>query len=141
MKYVKWIGIPVILIVIVAVIAYQVGTSYVSNKVAEQVYQTLEENDEITTIMEEVKQNPRLEQLLSDVDVVDDETLPFTTKEEATKVLMKKFSVGEIMDIQERVSDGLTIEDEKELLRTFEEKLSEEELLALKVIALKEFSK
>lgn len=141
MKYVKWIVIPLIVLVILAGVAYKVGTSYVSNQVAKQVYDSLEDNGELDSIMEEVKRSPNLERLLSEVETIDDSTLPFSSKEEATKVLMKRFSVNEIMDIQSRVSDGISIEDEEELLRTFEEKLTEEELLALKVIALKEYQK
>ncbi|MBM6617253.1 hypothetical protein [Bacillus suaedaesalsae] len=141
MKFVKWIGIPLVMIVIIALIAYKVGTAYVSDQVAKQVYDSLEENGELHSIMDEVKRNPKLEELLSEVETVDDSTLPFSTKEEATKVLMKRFTVDEILNIQSRVSDGISIEDEEELVRTFEEKLTEEELLALKVIALKEYQK
>ncbi|KAA0549414.1 hypothetical protein FZW96_05760 [Bacillus sp. BGMRC 2118] len=139
MKFVKWIGIPLVVVILIAAIAYRVGTNYISNQVAKQVYNSLEENGEINSIMEEVTRNPKLEQLLSEVETVDDSALPFSTKEEATTVLMKRFTMNEILTIQSKITDGISIQDEEELLKTFQEKLTEEELVALKVIALKEY--
>ena len=62
--------------------------------------------------------------------------MPFTTKEEATRVLIKKVGVSELRDIQTQAQEG-TISKE-EVIQTLQNKLTEEELTALKVIAYKE---
>jgi translation initiation factor 2 alpha subunit (eIF-2alpha) len=141
LKYVKWIAIPVLLLIGIGVIAYQVGTAFVADQVVKHVSLHLEENGELSRMLEEVKSSPELENIMLEVEGVNEEALPFTTKEEATKVLLKKFKVEELIDIQSMALDGISIEDEGALLSMFEEKLTEEELLALKVITVKELSK
>jgi hypothetical protein len=145
MKYIKWIVVPVLLLAAAGFIAYQFGTAFVADKVVEQVveqvYVQLQDSGELNNLIAEVKGNPELEKLLTEAEMVGESTLPFTTKEEATKVLLKKFSVEELIEIQSMVNDGISIEDEEVLLSTFEDKLTEEELLALKVITIKELNK
>ncbi len=87
-----------------------------------------------------MKNNPELQQFLEDDNASNDVNLPFSSKEEATKVLLKKFSIGEIKDIQYMISNGITTEEKEELFLTIQSKLTEEELLALKVITIKEMS-
>jgi hypothetical protein len=140
-KYIKWIVVSFLLLFGVGYIAYQIATTFVADKVVEQVYVKLQDNGEVNNLIDEVKDNPELEKLLTEAELGDESTLPFTTKEEATKVLLKKFKVEELIEIQSMVNDGISIDDEEKLLNTFENKLTEEELLALKVIAIKELNK
>ena len=69
---------------------------------------------------------------------VDRSTLPFQTKEEAVRVLVKKFSVSELQELQSKAQNGMTAEDKQRLFNQIESKLTDEELLALKVLAYKE---
>jgi hypothetical protein len=51
---------------------------------------------------------------------------------------MKKLSLQELQSIQSKAADGMTEAEAMELADTFEEKLTDEELLALKAIIYKE---
>ncbi len=73
---------------------------------------------------------------LKDAKSVDKSKLPFTTKEEATKVLINKVGITQLNEIRHQVQEG-TISNE-EVLDEVQSKLSEDEILALKVIAYKE---
>ena len=70
---------------------------------------------------------------------VKQDQLPFTTKEEATRVRIKRVGVSELRDIQTQVQEGTITKDE--LLQKAQEKLTEQEILALKVIAYRELYK
>jgi hypothetical protein len=65
--------------------------------------------------------------------------LPFTTKGEATRVLVKKVGVTKLQDLQAKVRNGTA--SKEEVLQVLNEDLTEEEMLALKVIAYKEIYK
>ncbi|WP_121612343.1 hypothetical protein [Mesobacillus foraminis] len=64
--------------------------------------------------------------------------LPFTTKEEATKVLLKKVGITKLQEMHTQVQEGSATNEE--ILKEVKKNLSEEEILALKVIAYKELS-
>ncbi|MFZ3588149.1 hypothetical protein ACOI1C_02495 [Bacillus sp. DJP31] len=138
MKYIIGIIVSLVLLTVIGYGVYQVGTGYVADQVIAQVYAELENSGEIDLILEEVKNNPELQQFLEDETLSNAENLPFNTKEEATKVLLKKFTLSEIKDMQSMISNGLTSKEEAELLLTVQSKLTEEELLALKVITIKD---
>ena len=77
-----------------------------------------------------------MKQFLSEAGNVDPEQLPFTTKEEATRVVIEKVGVSELTTIQAKAQEGsLTKED---VLQTLQEKLTEEEILALKSVVYNE---
>ena len=81
----------------------------------------------------------KLKRFLEEAASVKQDQLPFTTKGEATRVLIKRVGVSELMDIQTQVQEATITKDE--LLQKAQEKLTEEEILALKVIAYKELYK
>ena len=80
-----------------------------------------------------------MKQFLEEAKTVKQDQLAFTTKEEATRVLIKRVGVSELIDIQTQVQKGTITKDE--LLQKVQESLTEEEILALKVIAYKELYK
>jgi len=67
--------------------------------------------------------------------------ITFQTKEEATKVLIKKFSSSDLKELQSKTKNGLTAEEKQEIYNRIESTLTEEEMLAFKALAYKEFSK
>lgn len=69
---------------------------------------------------------------------VADKALPFTTKEEATKVLIKKVGITKLQEMHTQVQEGTA--SNEEIITEVKKNLSEEEILALKVIAYKELS-
>ncbi|WP_053360763.1 hypothetical protein [Bacillus sp. FJAT-27251] len=66
------------------------------------------------------------------------EELPFTTKEEAARVLIKKVGLTRIQEIHTEVEEGSA--NREQIMAEIQSKLSEEEIQALKVIAYKELS-
>lgn len=65
-------------------------------------------------------------------------SLPIKTKEEAVKKISESFSMDEIRQSFSKVKGGLTAEEQKELYSLLTERLSDEELTALKIIAVQE---
>ncbi|QDP41222.1 hypothetical protein [Radiobacillus deserti] len=139
-KLLKILLVLVIVLIALGFGAYNLATKYASDKVMEYVSTELESSGEIKTIKQEIEQDRDLQSFLEGAEDVDPNTLPFTTKEEATKAIIKKMGLGEIQEIQSKVSDGITAEEKQEILSKVEDTLTEEELLALKVIAYKELN-
>lgn len=120
---------------------YYYGTKMLSDKVIDQVAMQLEKSGEVEKIKQQINSNPELQKFVSEGANVDSSTLPFETKEEAMRKLVKKFNVSELKEIQTSVQGGLTAEKKRELLNSLESKLTQEEIMALKVLAYKELNK
>ncbi|PLR80761.1 hypothetical protein CVD25_08310 [Bacillus canaveralius] len=117
-------------------LGYNAFMGMASDKVMEQVANSISEED-----VNQLVQDPSIQQLIgenADLANIDTSNLPFSTKEEALKTITKEFSVKEITDITSTISDGITADEQTELLETVQSRLTEEELAALKIIAVKE---
>lgn len=118
---------------------YQYALGFVSEKVMDQVAEHMLDEEEVVQLLNdhEVKKWIEEEQdsSLSEKTAAE---LPFHTKEEALKAITGKLSVGEINEIRNKVSDGIDAQDKQEIIALLEDRLSPEELEALKIIALKE---
>lgn len=141
MKIIKILFTLCILLGGIGVGVYYFGTNIASDKVLTVITEQLESSGQIEELKEQIANDPKLTEFVEDGANVDESQLPFTTKEQATRALVSKFSVSEISEIQEKVTGGLTPEAKQELLQMVESKLTEEEILALKVIAYKELNK
>ena len=51
---------------------------------------------------------------------------------------MKKFSINEIKEFQSKAQSNLTADEKQQLFKEIESKLTDEELLALKVLVYRE---
>jgi hypothetical protein len=120
---------------------YYVGTNIVADKVMNHVTSELENNGQINEIKQMVAENPELMRFIEEGANVEESNLPFTTKEQATRVLIKKIGFSELQAIQSNAQKGMSNEEIQVLLKNLEGKLTKEEVLALKVIAYKEFLK
>ena len=136
-----------ILILIVLIIGgagygiYYVGTNIASEKVMNIVTTELENSGQLNEIKQLVADDPELMRFIEEGANVDQSNLPFTTKEQATRVLIKKIGFSELQAIQNNAQNGMSNEEIQKLLIDIEGKLTDEEILALKVIAYKEFLK
>jgi len=131
-------------IIIVAGIGYGVyyfGTSIASEKVMEAVTTELESSGQLEDVKQIVNSDPQLKQFMEEAANADESTLPFTTKEQATRVLIQKVGISELQSIQSKAKQGMSNDDVQALVKEFEGKLTDEEILALKVIAYKELNK
>ncbi|MFE1242988.1 hypothetical protein ACFW35_02560 [Fictibacillus sp. NPDC058756] len=133
----KWLVGIVIGLIVFGVGAYYFFMDYAAEKVMEQVSTTLVANEEeVNKLLED----PEIKKYLEDGEEAP-ANLPFTTKEEAVKVVSKKYSVNEMVEMRDKVREGLTSEEKEEIYKDLQTKLTEEELHALKVVALKELKK
>ena len=85
--------------------------------------------------------DPELRAFVEEGKNVDSSKLPFQTKEEATRVLMKKFDLNELNELQIQARQGMTAEEQQILFNKIQSRLTEEEMLALKALAYKELFK
>lgn len=99
----------------------------------------LENSGQKEEIKNTIENDPQLKAYMEEAKTVDSSTLPFTTKEEATKVLIQKVGITDLNDIRVKLQDGSMTQEEA--LQMVEGKLSDEEIAALKVIVYKELYK
>lgn len=136
MKFLKFLIITVIILGIIGYGIYHFGTNITSEKLMESVTTELENSGEIDEIKETIENDPELKSFIAEAKTVESTNLPFSTKEEATKVLIKKIGISELNEMRVQVQEGTV--SKEELLQRVQSKLTDEEILALKVIAYKE---
>ncbi|MDR4890078.1 hypothetical protein RGU12_21510 [Fredinandcohnia sp. QZ13] len=136
MKFLKFVFLTITVLVILGYGVYHFGTKVASDKLMDTISTELDSSGEMEKIKQSIENDPELLSFIEDAKSVDESKLPFRTKEEATKVLIKKVGITEFNDIRKQVQEG-TISKE-EVLEDVQGKLTEEEILALKVIAYKE---
>ncbi|MEI4768248.1 hypothetical protein WAX74_01080 [Psychrobacillus sp. FJAT-51614] len=140
-KFIKVLLSLIVVIVIIGFGIYYLGPKLVADQVMDKVAVELEDSGQLENIKKEISSDPQLKAFIEEGKYVDSSKLPFQTKEEATRVLAKKFSISDIQDIQAKARDGMTAEEKQEIFNKLESTLTEEEMLALKVLAYKELSK
>jgi len=131
------------IVVVIAVLgfsAYYFGPKIIADQVMEQVAVELNDSGQLESIKQEINNDPQLQAFIEEGKNVDSSTLPFQTKEQAVRVLVKKFNVSELQELQSKAKSGLTAAEKQQLLHEIEGKLTDEEMLALKVLAYKELS-
>ena len=141
MRFLKVLLAIAVIIVIIGVGVYYFGPKLVADQVMDKVAVELEDSGQLESIREEINNDPQLQAFIEEGKNVDSSKLPFQTKEEATRVLMKKFDMSDIKEIQAQAKDGMTVEEKQAIFNKLESTLTEEEMLALKVLAYKELSK
>lgn len=137
----KFLTITVIILVLLGAAGYAVwhfGTNIASEKIIETVKSNLTTED-LEEIKSYIENDPKLQEVVNEVASTNPDTLPFQTKEEATRVVIKKVGVNRLLDIQEQAQNGSINPDE--LLSEIEGKLSEDEISALKYVLYKELYK
>ena len=105
-KFFKFICILVILLAVVGYGVYYFGTNVASDKIMDKVTTELENSGQMDEVKKYVESDPQLQQFVEEAKVADKATLPFTTKEEATRVLIKKVGISEIREIQTQAQEG-----------------------------------
>ncbi|WP_071393456.1 hypothetical protein [Bacillus tuaregi] len=143
MKFVKWILIPVVIVLAVGFGVYHFGKDYAIEKVTEkmessgkmdEVKEMVKSNPDLVSFIKEVETNPEARQYLQNQTTT--EQLPFDTKEEAAKVVVDRVGITELNDIVQKAKSGTVTQEE--IIQQYSSEFSEEELMALKIIAYKE---
>lgn len=139
-RLVKILGVFVILVIAIGVGVYYFGTKLIADKVMDHIAIELQDSGQLDAIKQEVENDPQLRAMIEEGKNAQNANLPFRTKEEAVRVLLKKFDMAEIQELQSKAASGFTVEDQQEWLNKMETRLTDEELLALKVLAYKELT-
>ena len=113
-------------------------TNIASEKIIEEVESSLDD-ESLAEVKSYIESDSGLQEIVSDVATTNPDTLPFQTKEEATRLLIKKVGVNRLLDIKEQAQNGTINKDE--ILAEIEGTLSEDEIAALKYVLYKELSK
>ncbi|MGJ9383659.1 hypothetical protein [Salipaludibacillus sp. CF4.18] len=120
---------------------YRILLSYASDYLVDQVANEILADDGIEKLLEDPQVGELLDKYNSETSSGKiPENMAFSTKEEATKVLVSNFTVSEIKDITAKASRGLTSEEQAELEAMVLNRLTPEEVEALWMIGISEFS-
>lgn len=140
MKFIKFVFIMTLLVGGLGYGAYYFGTDFASNKIAATVSAEIENRDG-NELKQVVNSYPEVKQFIDEGANVDEDKLPFTTMEDATKTIVKKVGLIELQKMHAKYENGLSESEVQQLVKELETKLTEEEILALKAIAYKELNK
>ncbi|MGD7052927.1 hypothetical protein [Sutcliffiella horikoshii] len=138
MKFFKGLFITALILGIIGYAGYYFVNKFIEDQAVEYVEKDLVENNDVAMARDYVDRSPALKSYIAEGAEADLEELPVQTREEATRMVMQKLSFQEMQQIQSKAANGMTEQEVLELMETFEEKLTDEELLALKAIVYKE---
>lgn len=131
------------LVVLIALIGgglyavYYFGTEMAADQVVESVTSDMKETGQMDQVKTYIEQDPVLSSYLEEAKAAqDDENLAFTTRAEASRVMIQKVGISELRQMQSDAESGTL--SEQEVIQKLEQSLTEEELKALKVLAYKE---
>lgn len=131
-----------IVIVILAAIGYGIyyfGTNVASDKMVDTFTNNLEDSGQMDEVRTIIENDPELLSMMEEAKTADRDTLPFTTKGEATRVLINKVGVTKLKNLQAQAQSGSA--SKEEIMQELKENLTEEEMLALQVLAYDEIYK
>jgi len=112
---------------------YVFGTNTASEKIVDDYTANLEDSGQMNEVRTMIESDPELLAMMEEAKAADPSTLPFTTKGEATRVLVNKLGVSKLKNLQAQAQSGEA--SKEEILQMLKENLTEEEMLALQKIA------
>lgn len=115
---------------------YVFGTNTASEKIVDDYTADLENSGQMNEVRTMIESDPELLGMMEEAKAADPSTLPFTTKGEATRVLVNKLGVSKLKNLQTKAQSGEA--SKEEILQVLQENLTEEEMLALQKIAYEE---
>ncbi|MEG0004711.1 MAG: hypothetical protein RSA01_09920 [Clostridium sp.] len=139
MRFIKFLVVILIVLGAAGYGVYHFGTKVASDKLVNTMYNELEKSGDIKKVKKAVESDPELKSFVEGASNVDGSKLPFTTKEEATKVLIKKVGLTKLNDIRVGLQEGTM--SKAYVLNEVQSKFSEDEIKALQVIVYKELNK
>lgn len=137
----KFLIFTAIILILLGAAGYAVwhfGTNIASEKIIEQVESNLDDEN-LEEVKSYIENDSKLQEIVSEAATTNPDSLPFQTKEEATRLLIKKIGVNRLLTIQQQVENGSISMDG--LLSEMEGKLTEDEISALKYVLYKELNK
>ncbi|ANU13446.1 hypothetical protein B481_1974 [Planococcus halocryophilus Or1] len=147
MRFLKIIIIFLIFFSFAGIGVYVIGPDLSAERFVLETTEKLKDSGQMEKVVEYVENDPQTINYIEAVQVSEQQeqahttnkNLPFETPEDAAQTLVEKVGIKNLIKMKSEVGDG-TMSPE-EVIKKLEEDLNEEELLALKLIILKEFSK
>ncbi|AIY05808.1 hypothetical protein Plano_1843 [Planococcus sp. PAMC 21323] len=125
---------------------YVIGPDLSAERLVLETTEKLKNSDQMDKVLEYVENDPQTINYIEAAQTSENQkhndassSLAFETTEDAAQTLVKKVGIKNLVNMKSKVEDG-TMSPEQ-IIQKLEEDLNEEEMLALKVIILKEFSK
>lgn len=137
----KFLTITASILVLLGAAGYAVwhfGTNIASDKIIEKVESTIDDEN-LEEVKSYIENDSKVQEMVSEAATTNPDALPFQTKEEATRLLIKKVGVNRLLDIQKQAQNGSMSKDE--IISEIEGKLSGDEISALKYVLYKELNK
>ena len=137
----KFLTITTVILVLLGAAGYAVwhfGINIASEILIEQVESNLD-SDNIEEVKTYIENDSKIQDMISEAATINPDTLAFQTKEEATRLLIKKVGINRLLDIKDHAQNGSISKDE--ITSEIEGILSEDEISALKFVLYKELYK
>lgn len=141
MRYLRRFIIFLFIIVSLGFGSYYFMLNYISTKAAQLVNEQLEDEKVVNYIKGIEEQYPEVEQFLEEGAMVHEDDLLFSTKEEAIDTIVQTIGMKEMLHLQTTYKNGISEGEIARLLKRYEHKFTDEEILAFKAIAYKELYK
>ncbi|MGD6818871.1 hypothetical protein [Metabacillus sp. 84] len=139
-KWLKRITGTVIILTLLGGAAWYLLPKIAADQLSGYLDNEIEKNGGYENVRSAANSNPEVRDFLEEGANADPDSLPFTTKEEATRVVMTKVGPGNLQKIQSMSEDGVDAAEQQAILKMAEENLSDDELLALKYVANREIN-
>ncbi|MTH54759.1 hypothetical protein GKZ89_15250 [Bacillus mangrovi] len=139
-KWLKRLMTAAVILIVIGGAVYYFGPKIASDQLSGYIDKEVEQNGGYENLRNAANANPEVRQFLEEGAQADPSELPFTSKEEATRVVLTKVGPGNLQKIQSMAQDGLDAGEQQEVLALAENYLSEDEILALKYVANQEIN-
>ncbi|QKS70654.1 hypothetical protein FLK61_28340 [Paenalkalicoccus suaedae] len=137
----RLIVIPLAILVVLGVgvyAGYQLLMNVASDTVFQEVEAELAPGGALAYALENPTVREEVARLQAQAANTPREDLPVQSKAEATQLVMSKFSMGEITEVVQQASRGMTESERKEVEQKLMDRLTEEEREALLMIGIQE---
>lgn len=138
MKIITYILLVIVTVGLLGYGAYHWLSGLVTERASEEVSEQLKTSEVNDTARQMVEETPVLRDFVEEGESIDRSEAAFQTQEEAVQVIMRQFSPMELLELRNKAEDGLSAEEQEEIIAKLEENLTEEELRAIKAIAYEE---
>ncbi|MBM7567987.1 hypothetical protein [Paenibacillus sacheonensis] len=156
----KWI-VMLLLIAGIGFVGYRYAYHMIGNKIMDQVADEILHSKEADELMADPEVKQMIQSSLSSKEAgrllgslgnqgassgengeaAGAKTMVVKNKDEAIKLVMSKFSIGELKGMAAKVKGGMTAEEKEEMKQRLEDRFSKDEMDSLKIIALMEAEK
>jgi len=138
MKLIKFLLIPLILIIGLGYGGYQLLTNYLSDQIVSTVTENIENFGQLDDVKTIIDSNSELKSFVEEGATVNHDVLAFTSLNEAADVIVDEMGITGLLDLREVLENGIDTFSAEQLFTSIGNHLTDEQMLALKVLLYKE---